>query len=161
MIPEKIMSYFQEISSENDGDNTLTEGIITCCGSHKFEVRIVGNVRSSLFSGQYLQAEDDELAMELCCKNCGKVFSGFDSNCDGYDRCGEKRTTKILPRRFACKKCNDSNFSVRIKYEYPDIEELDNLEMAEKDNAFTWIQVALKCNSCGTKYNKFIDYETA
>ncbi len=48
-----------------------------------------------------------------------------------------------------------------IKYEYPDTQELMELEMSEIDNAFTWIWITLECSKCGTKYKNFVDCETA
>ena len=47
-----------------------------------------------------------------------------------------------------------------IKYEYPDIQELEELEITEIDNAFTWIWITLECNNCGTRYKNFVDCET-
>ena len=161
LIPIKIEPYFRLISRENNGENTLTKGEIVCCNAHEFEARTVGEVKSSLFSGVHLEPENDKMVLELCCKNCGKIISGFDSTRDGYEHCGEESPIKVKPRRFGCKKCSDSNFTVRIKYEYPDSKELDDLGITEKDNAFTWIWVTLVCNTCGAKYSDFIDYETA
>ena len=161
MVPQKIQSYFLEIFSKSDGENVLIEGDIICCNSHEFEVRVMGNVKQGLFSGQYIQAESDALAIELRCKKCGEILSVFNSNYDGYDRCIEQGYAKISPRRFLCRKCSESDFSVRVKYEYPSVEELDELDILEKNNAFTWIWVSLGCNSCGMRYSKFVDYETA
>lgn len=161
LIPQKIVHCFESITQTFDGENVLTEGAVTCCNSHEFEVMVVGKVKSGLFSGVQLEPENDEMVLELCCKNCGKIFSGFDSTRDGYEHCGEESSAKIKPRRFDCKKCSDSNFAVSIKYEYPDSKELDDLGITEKDNAFTWIWVTLVCNTCGAKYSDFIDYETA
>ena len=161
LIPAKIEPYFRLISRKKDGENTLTKGEMVCCNAHEFEVKAVGEVKSGLFLGVHLEPENDEMVLELCCKNCGKIFSGFDSTRDGFERCGEESSAKIKPRRFDCKKCSDSNFAVSIKYEYPDSKELDDLGITEKDNAFTWIWVTLVCNTCGAKYSDFIDYETA
>lgn len=69
--------------------------------------------------------------------------------------------TKTILKSINCKKCQDDNFSISIKYEYPNVQELENLGITEIDNAFTWIWVTLECNKCGTKYKNFIDYETA
>lgn len=54
----------------------------------------------------------------------------------------------------------DNNFSISIKYEYPDKEELKELGFKDISNAFTWITVSLICNNCGMKYKKFIDFES-
>ena len=59
-----------------------------------------------------------------------------------------------------CKKCRNGVFSVGIKYEYPDIQELEELKITEIDNAFTWIWITLECKQCGTVYKNFVDCET-
>lgn len=59
-----------------------------------------------------------------------------------------------------CSRCKDSNFSISIKYEYPDGDELKELGFKDISNAFTWITVSLTCNNCGKKYKKFIDFES-
>lgn len=59
-----------------------------------------------------------------------------------------------------CSRCKDSNFSISIKYEYPDKDELKELGFKDISNAFTWITVSLTCNNCGKKYKKFIDFES-
>lgn len=85
----------------------------------------------------------------------------FDSDSDGYDKCGEKQHTHIQMKPVKCKKCQNGGFSVGIKYEYPDAHELKKLEIPETDNAFTWIWITLECNECGIKYKNFVDCETA
>ena len=59
-----------------------------------------------------------------------------------------------------CLKCQNKSFSVAIKYEYPDVKELQELGISDIDNAFTWIWITLECNNCGTRYKNFVDYET-
>lgn len=59
-----------------------------------------------------------------------------------------------------CSRCKDNNFSISIKYEYPDKDELKELGFKDISNAFTWITISLICNNCGKKYKKFIDFES-
>lgn len=59
-----------------------------------------------------------------------------------------------------CSRCKDSNFSISIKYEYSDKDELKELGFKDISNAFTWITISLTCNNCGKKYKKFIDFES-
>lgn len=160
MIPSKIRPYFKTSHQRTAGDNVLIEGMLTCCNSHEFEVRIAGEVKSGLFTKAYLSPVDDKIALEVSCKKCGKVISVFDSSLDGYDKCENRYSGYSEVKPFVCKKCSNSSFSVFIKYEYPDIQELTELGIIEKDNAFTWIWITLKCNSCGTKFSNFIDCET-
>lgn len=157
MIPKKIQPYFKTTLQKKDGDNSLIEGILTCCNAHDFEVFVVGEIKHSIFSKMYLSPENDKAVIEVRCLKCGKIISVFDSSCDGYEQCGKDQPIHVPTKPIDCKKCRDGSFSVSIKYEYPNIQEL---EIAEIDNAFTWIWITLKCNNCGTRYNNFIDYET-
>lgn len=161
MIPSKVRPYFITSRQRTDGNSVLIEGMLTCCNSHEFEVRIAGKVKCGLFSKMHLLPINDRIALEVCCKKCGKVISVFDSSHDGYDKCENKDRGYSIMNPFVCKKCANDTFSICIKYEYPDIQELTQLGIIEKDNAFTWIWITLKCNSCGTEYSNFIDYETA
>ena len=160
MIPKKIQPYFEARFQKKDGDNSLIEGILTCCNSHDFEVFVVGEIKHSIFSRMCLIPENDEIVLKVRCKKCGRVISVFDSRCDGYEQCGNNQPTHIPNKPIDCMKCQDGCFSVDVKYEYPDIQELEELEITEIDNAFTWIWITLECNRCGTIYKNFIDYET-
>lgn len=161
LIPKKIQPYFRMTHQTKDGDNNLIEGILTCCNAHNFEVFVVGEIKHSMFSKMYLSSENDKIVIEVRCKKCGKVISVFDGNYDGYEQCGKDQTTHVTTKLIDCKKCRNGDFSVNIKYEYPDIQELKELEITEIDNAFTWIWITLVCNNCGTRYKNFIDCETA
>ena len=72
----------------------------------------------------------------------------------------EEKNICASPEPIDCLKCRNESFSVAIKYEYPDIQELQELEISDTDNAFTWIWITLECNNCGTRYKNFIDCET-
>lgn len=161
MNPKKIHPYFKKTFEKRDGDNSLIEGVLSCCNAHDFEVFVVGEIRHSIFSKMCLFPENDKTVIQVHCKKCGKVISVFDSGCDGYEQCGKDQYTHVPSKPIDCKKCRNGGFSVGIKYEYPDIQELEELEITEIDNAFTWIRISLECNKCGTRYKSFIDYETA
>ena len=161
MIPKKIRPYFKTIRKRIDGDNTLIEGILTCCNSHEFEVLIAGVIKYDLFSGMHLFPIGEKIALDICCKKCGKVISVFNSDQDGYDRSEVKCGKCALKKPLFCKKCTDNTFSVEIKYEYPDQQELIDLGITEMDNAFTWIWITLECKQCGKRHSNFVDFETA
>lgn len=124
-------------------------------------VSISGEVKHSMFSKMYLLPIDDRIVLEAQCKKCRKVVHVFDSNYDGYDKCKNSCRESAITHPLICEKCSGDTFSVYIKYEYPDFREITDLGIVETDNAFTWIWVTLRCNSCGAKYSNFIDYETA
>ena len=160
LIPKKIQPYFKTTHQINDGDNTIIKGILTCCNEHDFEVLVFGKMKHSTLSKICLYPDNDIIVIKVCCRKCGKVISVFDSSCDGYEQCGKDQYTHVPTKPIDCKYCKNGGFSVGIKFEYPDIQELKELEIIEIDNAFTWIWITLKCNNCGTRYKNFVDYET-
>ena len=167
MIPKKIEPYFK-IWKKDDGNIGLVEGVLTCCDSNDFEVLVNGQVKKNLFSKLYLvQNENDFVILKVRCKKCDKIVSVFDSRCDGYDMiCGvydtyKKNQLPYITTPINCKKCGENSYSVEIKYEYPDIEDIESIKVTDQDNAFSWIRVSMKCNKCRTKYKNFIDFETS
>lgn len=160
LIPKKIQPYFKTTRQTRDGDSSTIEGILTCCNDHDFEVFVVGEIKHNMFSKMRLFPENDKTVIEVRCRKCGKVISIFDSSCDGYEQCGKEQYTHVQTKSIDCRNCRNGGFSVGIKYEYPDIQELAELEITELDNAFTWIWITLECNNCGTIYKNFVDFET-
>ena len=162
LIPRIIRPYFNITQRTMDSDSSIIEGMLTCCGTHDFEVFVAGEIRHSLFSKMFLCPENDKIVFEARCKKCGKVIQVFDSSSDGYGQCGKKLPNICVSNRpVDCIKCRSESFSVTIKYEYPDVQELQELAISDVDNAFTWIWITLECNSCGAKYKRFLDCETA
>lgn len=161
MIPRKITNNFKIISKKKDKGNTYIEGMLTCCNSFEFEVNVVGKIKYGLFNRIYVTPDNEKIAISVRCKKCGMVISAFDSCCDGYEQCDKKIHMLAIKEALVCKKCSNNNFSVGIKYEYPDIQELEDIGIIEIDNAFTWIWVTLECNICGTRNRNFIDFETS
>ena len=160
LIPKKIQPYFKETHQTKDGENNLTKGILSCCNDHDFEVLVFGRMKHSILSKMCLCPDNDKVVIEVRCRKCGKDISVFDSSCDGYEQCGKDQYTHVPTKPIDCKNCKNGGFSVGIKYEYPDIQELKELEITEIDNAFTWIWITLECNNCGTRYRNFVDCET-
>lgn len=160
-VPNKINNKLNLNSSKVVGENTITEVKITCCDTSVFECKTIGEIKHNLFLGTYLFSETGNIAIDLKCKKCSKEIKLFDSTTDGYCNCIEKhKEIKELQREeFKCKKCDSNDFSIYVKYEYPSIDELKELGIKEKDNAFTWIVITLKCNKCGKKYKKFIEFD--
>lgn len=162
MIPKKIQPYFEMMRQTKNGDNWLVEGLLFCCNSHNFEVFAVGKIKYGIFSKMYLFSDNDKIVIKARCKKCGRVIKVFDEKCDGYEHCGKVQfsTNIIEEKEVGCKKCQNSDFLINIKYEYFDDMELDEFKIAEIDNAFSWIWITLECNNCGTKYKNFVDCET-
>lgn len=161
MIPKLIQPYFKITHQTKDRDNSIIEGVLTCCNANDFEIFVVGKIKHGLFSKMLLYPEDDRTVLEVRCKKCGKRISVFNSSFDGYGQCGiKKKNICVSPQPIDCLKCRNESFSVAIKYEYPNIQELQELEISDTDNAFTWIWITLECNNCGSRYKNFIDCET-
>lgn len=161
MIPKKIQPYFKITQITQNRDNRIIEGVLKCCDAHDFEIFVVGRLKYSFFSKMALFPDAGNTIFEVRCKKCGNVISVFNSNFDGYGQCGKvTQNIYVSPWLIDCIKCRSNSFSVTVKYEYPDIQELKELELGEIYNAFTWIWITLECNKCGAKYKKFVDYET-
>ena len=161
MIPKLIQPFFMTTRQTKDRDNSVIEGTLTCCKAHNFEIFVVGKIKHALFSKMFLSPENDKTVLEVRCKKCGKIISVFNSSFDGYGQCGmERENIYVSTQPINCLKCQNESFSVTIKYEYPDFQELQELEISDADNAFTWIWITLECNKCGTKYKNFVDCET-
>lgn len=104
---------------------------------------------------------EDEMISDGRCGGYESSDSGDDgvfcvSRCGGYEPNG--KGVRAAFRRVVCNRCGGDAFSVAIRYEYSND---GALEIAEPENAFTWIWVALECCGCGMKYRNFIDFETA
>lgn len=159
LIPKKIKPYYEKKCQSKDGENNYVEGTLCCCNSHVFEVYVVGEVKSGNFLINRMWLEGDIIGMDIRCKICGNIIPVFDSRYDGYDHSGENQYKLNNVKAIGCKKCKNDSFSITVKYEYPDVEELRFLGIEEIDNAFTWIYITIKCDKCGTRYKNFIDYE--
>lgn len=178
MIPKKIRPYLKIEREKRTRGEERIDGRLVCCGNRSFEVFAEGKIRHGIFYGMHLLPENENIALEAGCKECGKRIPVFDSRCDGYDgcdwnaggedemisdgRCGgyepNGKGARAAFRRVVCNRCGGDAFSVAIRYEYSND---GALEIAEPENAFTWIWVALECRGCGMKYRNFIDFETA
>ena len=95
-----------------------------------------------------------DLNRQIC--NCYEKRHDFDYLREKFNYL--ENNIKSIP--FNCSRCKDNNFSISIKYEYPDKDELKELGFKDISNAFTWITISLTCNNCGKKYKKFIDFES-
>ena len=159
LIPKKIQPYFKMTHQIKDSDNSIIEGVITCCDAYDFEVLVIGKMKHSMFSKMYLLPENGRTLIKVRCRKCGKVISVFDSGCDGYEQCEKTQYTHVQTKTISCRKCRNGGFSVGVKFEYPDIQELTELGITEIDNSFTWIWMTLECNNCKTRYKNFVDCE--
>ncbi len=162
MLPLKIKPYLINIYEEIDDGNSIIEGELSCCEKQEFEITYDGLIKKSFLMGTYLYSDDNKLVLEAKCKHCGRKILIFDSSTDGFSNC-EKKPNRNVSRlkSFDCKKCNKNNYTVKIKYEYSDIQELIEEGIENIDNAYSWIWVSLKCNECNSEYRKLIDFETA
>ena len=90
-----------------------------------------------------------------------KKIEVYNSRTDGYN-CYDKNRLKIKGNTHLhfCKRCSSNNYTIKIKYEYSETNELYEQNIKEKENAFTWIRITLYCNNCHKKYPNFIDIET-
>ena len=105
LIPKKLQPYFKETHQTKAGDNTIIEGILTCCNTHDFEVCVVGEIKHGLFSKMHIFPKNDRTVVKVRCRKCGRIISVFDSACDGYEQCEKKQCTHVQTESIDCKKC--------------------------------------------------------
>ena len=163
MIPTKIMPFFKIDYIKND----ITSGCLNCCEENSFNIYYNGEIEKNIILGTYLSGNNDSISLSAKCLKCGSLIKVFNSCIDGYDaNCEEWNTLRTINKNnvkvklFNCSRCKGDNFSISIKYEYPDEDELKELGFKDISNAFTWITISLTCNNCGKKYKKFIDFES-
>ena len=163
MIPLKIKPFFKIDYIKND----TTLGSVNCCETNVFNIYYNGEIEKNIILGTYLSGDNDSISLSAKCLKCGRLIKIFNSCIDGCDaNCEDDNTPKIIDKNnvkdklFNCSRCKGNNFSISIKYEYPDEDELKELGFKDISNAFTWITVSLTCNNCGKKYKKFIDFES-
>lgn len=160
-VPMKLKPYFQHLSASTD-TYTFIRGKIICCSCSEFDVLYCGVIRKSIWGQVFFSDNDDGLVVKLRCKKCGQEIEVFNSLTDGYDRCIEEkdRSTSYQLQPFTCKQAH-SDFSAEVTFEYPPKQELIEDGIEEYENAYSWIWVTLKCNSCNKIYKHILDYETA
>lgn len=163
MVPLKIKPFFKIDYVKND----ITSGSVNCCEMNNFNIYYNGEIEKNIILGTYLSGDNDSITLSAKCLKCGRLIKVFNSLIDGCDaNCEDDNTPKIIDKNnvkdklFNCSRCKGNNFSISIKYEYPDEDELKEIGFKDISNAFTWITVSLTCNNCGKKYKRFIDFES-
>jgi len=166
-IPSKLEKYL--VVSEKESNSHILKAKLKCsCGSSNFKIKVFGNIRKSI-SSLYLLPEPIEdqyfLNLTAICSYCNKEIEVFNSLTDGYDAAtDEHKPSKYVYRLvdFSCLRCSENMFEVFIKIESAGKENLINeCELANWNDAFSWIWVHLLCANCGKKYSNFIDYEAS
>lgn len=161
MIPKRIQPFLKSTNTRSNGTNTLVEGTLICCNSSSFEIGVVGQIQRTMLSRMLLYPKNDRIILHVRCKQCGKLIVVFDSDIDGYNACRQAQNKNVSLTFADCCKCFSNNYSVNIKYEYPNEQELAELGESDVENLFTWIWISLVCNSCKKKHSNFVDYETS
>jgi hypothetical protein len=165
ITPRYIGKKFIFIDTKNK--HTSKGKIICDCGCTDFAVCYHGNIRKSILGVVQLRPNDDTdnaILVEAICINCGRHFHVFDNRMDGYCNVVDgaymnKILDSLMLNDFKCRYCTNMAFTIEIKWEYPPIDEMDELGDSYFD-AFTWIWIELQCSRCGNKFHQFIDYET-
>lgn len=159
LIPTTFASNFQCTQQKNGSWENTTAGDLICCGKQRFALEYEGEIKYNLWGTTYLLSQNGRVALTARCKECGRNILVFDNASMGYDR--QSETAKPgCGNPMRCRRCGENNFFVSICLEYPDDQDLQDLDTPDTGNAFTWIRVTLKCNNCGNKHSKVLNYET-
>ena len=164
-VPEKIKDYYVPISFK-DGDNIISEGNLRCsCSNNTFSLKYLGKIDCTLWKAHISPSDESVLILVVSCDECGKDICLFDSRTDGNDAVFSTIDKKKAPDSypiekltvFACPKCKDNHFELKVKYEHPNDIERD---IKDYGNTFGWIWVDLICSSCKKGFKRFLDFET-
>ncbi len=140
MIPDRIKPYFLATDQRQDGENTLISGRLQCCGQPAFSLRAVGTVRRGLLHRMSLYLGVEGLALRAACARCERdilvVDAGFDGYDNGFSKTGE--TPFSTAESIQCIRCGGGVFSVDLRFEYPDEQELADLDCTNPEDAFNW-----------------------
>lgn len=166
-VPKKLQRNF-ELIKEEQGDNIIVTGVLSCCGQHDFTISYVGELRTGWFGRKDIFSKEyNTIILIAKCNVCGKEIEVFNSLTDGFDGVTglddyvdvHSALSSLEFNAFNCTKCSASNFLINISFEYPDDIEDDGIE--EYEDAFTWIWISPTCTSCKKTYKSLIDMETA
>ena len=160
LVPKRLESNLKNLNINQKRYNTIFCGNFACCDSSNFELLYFGEIDHSFFSKMFLAPKNNIVVLKSRCKKCKKMHLIYDNNCDGYDNYKSDQVSKVKTTSLKCKKCLNNDFSIFLKYEYPDVQELYEYKIRDIGNAYTWIWITIRCNCCGFKYSKFIDLET-
>lgn len=160
-----VPAYLQPFYKVIKRGNCCVTGQLSCCMNHAFEVNYMGSVQQNRF-GRKDFMPGERVVLNAKCSKCLREIPLFDSAADGYDNCidqlegnrkSEDEVREKLP--FFCDECHHNRYEIKIWYEYPVAEELEDLDIQDRGNCFTAIQISLKCQNCGKSY-KNIGFET-
>lgn len=158
-VPEYLYPFYR-IIKEKKSENYYVSGELVCCEDSVFEILYSGELNQNIFGHEYFLAEEKRTTLIAKCSRCSTKIHIFDDAEDGYDNCTiiRKKDNKIR-YPFWCKRCHHNRYQIVVSYEYPDFAELEDLHIRDKENAFTWITVSLRCAECHKVYRKIIDFE--
>ena len=152
--PQKIRPFFSEVISKR---SNILCGTITCCNSDDFEILYYGNIYKNITGKKKLYNNKDGLILYVRCKKCNRIIKIFNSFSDGYDNYIEKNTE--IEKELLSYDKHDV-YSIKVTFEYPDIEELMELNIDQPQEAFTWIFVSIKNKRNNKVIKNFVSYET-
>ncbi len=157
----------------NDNQELHVTGEIECeCGCRSFKIRLVGDTSSyqkehvikvAEIKGQYF------LIVKVQCNKCNKENLIFDNDFHGWNGfiCGGDAKQQPRPEAqvWYCNKCNKSDHLLKVSIQSQGQEDFieeagDEFDKNDWAEAFGWITIMTRCNSCGESNDKWITYET-
>lgn len=160
-VPEYLQPFYRIIKEKQAGNYCVT-GELVCCGSNDFAICYTGNLRKNILGHKYFVSGEKRIILTAKCNKCSGKIHIFDNAIDGYDNCietnDEKKDAEVL-YPFWCDKCHHNTYQILVSYEYSDFKELEDLDILDKKNSFTWIKVSLRCTECHRAYRNIVDFE--
>lgn len=169
ILPTHIRDCIKDVKCTED----FIRGDVCCtCGNEVFALYYPGE--SIEYKGKKMPYstyihDHSYFIIKARCNKCNKEYLLFDRDFhgwDGYVCHDEKDASKPRPPLvpWKCPKCGEDKHGAQIMFCYGDKEEmLEDMEDKDIDwaDAFEWIYMTIKCQTCGYVTEKWVDYETA
>jgi hypothetical protein len=168
-IPKHLSEILKPIGSKNNEFN-VTGQIICTCNSTDFQIKLVGD-KSDYEKEKVIKVKELSnnyfLIVKAVCEKCSKEHLVFDMDFLGWNSLWEE--TKNIERpnteSWECKKCKKHSHTLVVSIQSEGQEDfIKNSEVGVNKNdwveAFGYITIGLKCNSCNEENEEWISFET-
>lgn len=154
------------------GGRLLNCEIGCICGNQNFMLLYPGATHNFMGKIMPCTLQIDDIFFFLIkakCLKCNLEYILFDSDFHGWDGfvCHDvdnasKPRPSLTP--WKCLECKGQEHLVYVQFCYGDLDEiakdLKEMQVENLADAFEWIYIDIKCNSCGYETKKWVDYET-
>jgi hypothetical protein len=168
-IPKHLTEILKPIGNKNNEFNV--KGQITCtCNSTDFQIKLVGD--ASFYEKEkvikVIDINDNYfLIVKAVCDKCSREHLIFDMDFHGWNSLWEETKNNERPNSdiWECNKCKKHSHTLVVSIQSEG--QKDFIENSEDDvdkndwiEAFGYITIGIKCNSCNEENDEWISFET-